>query len=193
MAMHPCDVCDESEFDCQSAVVMAEGDLASRYTGECAGCGTGREFLFRLPETVTLPGHELRFGGPEPSELLDAGEWLWAATNFAATPVHPAGPPADLAADAAGGFADAAGGFADAEPSTLSAEELAEARADLAGAVAAVDEVLKFLPDGADEPPESAFWSARGRQLRASQPDAFRRDRLEARRAAYRAALATLP
>lgn len=168
MAMHPCDVCGESDFECRSAVVMAEGDLASRYEGECDGCGTAREFVFRLPETVSLPGQRLRFGGPEPSELLDAGEWLWVAGNFAA--VEPLG---DLA--------------------ELTGEGLAVVRADLAGAVAAVDEVLKFLPAGAEEPPDEAFWSERGQRVRAEQPAELRRERLEARRAKYEEALAVLP
>jgi hypothetical protein len=167
MAMHPCDVCGESDFECRSAVVMAEGDLASRYEGECDGCGTSRQFVFRLPETVSLPGQRMRFGGPEPSELLDAGEWLWVAGNFAA--VEPLGDLADLAG-----------------------EELAVARADLAGAAAAVDEVLKFLPEGADEPPDEAFWSDRGRRVREEHPAEFGRARLEARRAKYEEALATL-
>jgi hypothetical protein len=168
MAMHPCQVCGESEFECRSGVVMAEGDLASRYEGACAGCGAARQFEFRLPDTVSLPARQLAFGGPEPSELLDAGEWLWVAGNFAA--VEPLG-----------------------DPAVLAGEELAAARADLAGAVAAVDEVLKFLPDGADEPAETAFWSERGQQVRAERPDDFHRDRLEARRDGYRAALAALP
>ncbi|MEH1130500.1 hypothetical protein [Micromonospora sp. CPCC 206061] len=168
MAMHPCDVCGESEFECRSAVIMAEGDLASRYEGECDGCGTAREFVFRLPETVSLPGQRLRFGGPEPSELLDAGEWLWVAGNFAA--IEPLG---DLA--------------------ELTVEDLAAARADLGGAVAAMDEVLKFLPAGAEEPPDEAFWSEHGKRVRAERPGDLRRERLEARRAKYEEALALLP
>lgn len=167
MVMHPCEVCGESDFECQSAVVMAEGDLASRYQGACDGCGTARQFMFRLPEQVSLPGNRTRFGGPEPSELLDAGEWLWVAGNFAA--VEPLG---DLAG--------------------LTAEELAVARADLAGAVAAVDEVLKFLPDGAEEPPDEAFWSERGKRVRAERPGDLRREHLRARRAKYEEALTVL-
>lgn len=174
MAMHPCEVCGESDFECQSAVVMAEGDLASRYQGPCDGCGTAREFVFRLPEAVSLPGNRMRFGGPEPSELLDAGEWLWVAGNFAA--VEPLG---DLAAE-------------DLAAEELTGEELAAARADLAGAVAAVDEVLKFLPDGAEEPPDEAFWSERGKRVRAESPADLRREHLEARRAKYEEALTVL-
>ncbi|MEE6258880.1 hypothetical protein [Plantactinospora sonchi] len=160
MAMRPCDVCGEAEFECRSAVIMAEGDLASRYDGPCAGCGTKREFVFRLPDTVPPPTAELRFGGPEPSELLDAGEWLWAAANFAHEPIGDLG------------------------------ELAAEREADLAGAAVAIDEVLKFVPDGAVGPPDAAFWTDRGRQMRAEYPDDFRRDRLEARRNQYRRVLA---
>ncbi|MCW6010086.1 hypothetical protein K1W54_36905 [Micromonospora sp. CPCC 205371] len=167
MAMHPCQVCGESEFECRSAVVMAGGDLASRYEGACAGCGAAREFEFRLPDAVSLPARRLAFGGPEPSELLDAGEWLWVAGNFAA--IEPLG---DLA--------------------ELTGEALAAARADLAGAIAAVDEVLKFLPAAAEEPPDEAFWSERGKRVRAERPAELRRERLAARRAKYEEALAVL-
>ncbi|MFE9647164.1 hypothetical protein ACFYO0_24235 [Streptomyces sp. NPDC006365] len=168
MAMHPCEVCGESDFDCQSSVVMAEGDLASQYEGSCFGCDSRRSFVFRLPAEVSLPSRVLQFGGPEPSELIDAGEWLWVSRNFAAV-----------------GLVD--------DPAALSVAELNEARADFEGAAAAVDEVLKFLPDGVDKVPDRAFWTDRGLRMRAQDPTAFRRDQLVALRDAYRATLAALP
>lgn len=168
MELRPCGVCGERECDYRSAVVVAEGDLASQYQGTCPGCGTEREFVFRLPPEVSLPGPELQFGGPEPSELLDAGEWLWVAGNFAAV-----------------GSLD--------DPAALTGEKLAEVRADLTAAAAAVDEVLKFLPADAAEPPDGAFWSELGRRVRQRDRAAFHRDRLVADRDRYRAALAALP
>jgi hypothetical protein len=167
MDINPCSVCGESEFNCQSAVVMAEGALASRYRGECAGCGLRREFVFRLPDQVPLPSTTIRFGGPEPSELLDAGEWLWAARNFADV-----GPLNDI--------------------QMLTDQERAQAQADLEAAVAALDEVLKFLPGEADEVPVSAFWSERGHLVLTEDPGQFERDRLFARRDRYRAMLTGL-
>ena len=59
---------------------MVDGVLCSRYTGSCRRCGRRREFTFRLPEEISLPvGPDVTFGGPEPSELLDPGEWLMVA------------------------------------------------------------------------------------------------------------------
>jgi hypothetical protein len=77
--LHPCDECGSVDTIWDSALVLAEGELANRYTGTCAGCGTGREFWFGLPEREVLPAGYPTFGGPEPSQLLDAGQWRWVA------------------------------------------------------------------------------------------------------------------
>ena len=150
MELHPC-ACGETSFGRQSAVVEAEGDLASYYSGPCARCGTAREFLFRLPAEIlpVVPG-EVRFGDDRPSELLDPGEWLRLADAYAGT------------------------------------SDSARAAADLATAAAAMDEVLKFVPPGADEVPETAFWSDRGAAVYAAEPGRFRAARLEAVRDTYR-------
>jgi hypothetical protein len=103
-----------------------------------------------LPAEIPLPlGRDVVFGGPEPSELLDPGEWLVVA---------------DLAANRAP----------------------AADQADFALAAAAIDEVLKFIPDGADEVPEAALRGGTGREAYAREPGRFRRRRLEAVAAAYR-------
>src|SRR5262249_52152813 len=66
--------CGETRFPRASAVVtLPGGELASRYTGACAGCGRPREFVFRLAEDAA-PGDGIRYGGDQPSELIDAGE-----------------------------------------------------------------------------------------------------------------------
>lgn len=164
MNLRPCR-CGEVVFDRQSAVVEAEGDLASHYSGPCARCGAQREFLFRLPEQILVPSaDDVRFGGNAPSELLDPGEWLWVADAYA--------------------------GRGSAEPGQLGEEERNTARQDLATAAAAMDEVLKFIPPGADAVPTHAFWSDRGRAVYASEPGRFRRARLEAVRDTYRQLLA---
>ncbi len=46
-------------------------------------------------------------------------------------------------------------------------------------AAAAVAEVLKFVPAGADVVPADRFWSTTGRQVYDRQPGRFRRDRLQ--------------
>jgi hypothetical protein len=161
MELHPCPRCGEGVFDSNSSVLTTPSGLASRYTGVCPGCGTEREFVFDLPEAILFPpAHGVRFGGDNPSRIVDAGEWLLVADlvlkGVAATP----------------------------DP-RASAAELAGAKRDVAMAVAALDEVLKFIPAGADTPPPAAFWTERGRQVQAAEPGRFRRVRLQAVREAY--------
>ncbi|TCB90683.1 hypothetical protein E0H26_26700 [Micromonospora zingiberis] len=154
--LHACS-CGSTRFPRHSAVVaLADGDLASRYTGACEGCGEEREFLFRLPPTPDGTGGGFRYGGDEPSQLLDPGEWL-------------------LVSDA----------YAGSVPTESGGEAGQQAQAALARAVAALDEVVKFIPAGADTVPAGAFLSDRGRQLHQREPGRFRRDRLAAVRAAY--------
>lgn len=63
-------------------------------------------------------------------------------------------------------------------------------RDDLDIARAAIEEVLKFVPEGAERVPDEVFRSARGRAVRDAEPGRFRRVRLEAVRGAYRDLLA---
>lgn len=53
-------------------------------------------------------------------------------------------------------------------------------RADLQFARAALEEVIKFLPAGAERVPDEAFTSERGRAIRDAEPGRFRRVRLAA-------------
>ncbi|MFB9322596.1 hypothetical protein [Cryptosporangium minutisporangium] len=167
MDMRPCPKCGKSDVHWDSALTSDEGAPARRYSGSCPGCQTPREFIFRLPERPLLPGpgDVVLFGGDEPSELLDAGEWLYVA---------------DVCAQAA------AGGPGREPGPVLSAE----ARESLIVAVAAMDEVLKFIPPEKDEVPRAGFWSDRGRTLRQTEPGRFRRRRLLTIRNTYRDALA---
>jgi hypothetical protein len=159
MELHPC-ACGEVRFDRQSAVVTIGDDLASRYAGACTRCGQQREFLFRLPERILVPEPgQVRFGDGRPSELIDPGEWLALADAYAST-----GP---------------------ADTGQLDPGAARRVRADLATAIAALDEVLKFVPPGADAVPAEAFWSERGRAVRATEPGRFRAARLHAVRDAY--------
>jgi len=167
MDIHPC-ACGEVRFDRHSSVVHLDGDLGSRYTGPCARCGKPREFTFRLPEQILMPsGDEVRFGGDRPSELIDAGEWLWIADAYAKV--------------------------APAQSTGLDSEHVRRAQLELSTAAAAMDEVLKFLPPGEDAVPASACWTARGLSLYDQEPGRFRAVRLRAVRDTYqdlRAALA---
>ena len=125
----------------------------NRYAGVCGECGERREYLFGLPDRPVLPKGYPTFGGEEPSELLDAGEWLWVADLTAGNvPTH----------------------------------DPAEAHRALATAAAAIEEILKFIPPGQDEPPADAFWSDRGHEMRAVKPGSFQLDRLMIVRDTYR-------
>lgn len=64
-------------------------------------------------------------------------------------------------------------------------------RRDLALAVAAMFEILKFMPAGAEQVPDEAFISTRGREVRDTEPGRFRRARLEAVLATYHQMLAS--
>jgi hypothetical protein len=165
MELHPC-ACGETDFGAVSAVARVADTWISRYEGRCAECGRERAFEFRQPDELALPDEGEWAPGTRPSELLDAGEWLIVADAYAST---------------------------ESDPQDLSPERRAQVRTDLLAAVAALDEVLKFLPGEADEAPASAFWSALGQAVRADEPGRFRRVRLEAARAVLRDALAALP
>ncbi|MFY1653053.1 hypothetical protein ACN27J_19445 [Solwaraspora sp. WMMB762] len=168
--LHPCG-CGETQFEPQVEVVaLADGDLVTRYQGSCAGCGTAREFLLRLPAEPVRPsaGAAFSYGGPEPSRLIDPGEWLAVADQYAALV------PADLAT----------AGPAGADPA-----QRRRATAALSRAIAALDEALKFIPADADEVPPDAITSEVGRRMRRREPGRFRRDRLTALRDTYTALL----
>lgn len=161
--MRPCD-CGEADANWSNALTHDDGWPARRYYATCPSCGRSREFVFRLPERPLLPPADTAvvFGGPERSELLDAGEWLWLADHCARASV-PVG-------------RDDAGNTQFDE----------EGRESLEVAVAAMDEVMKFIPADADQAPPDAFWSDAGRQVRDREPGRFRRDRLNIVRDTYR-------
>lgn len=64
-------------------------------------------------------------------------------------------------------------------------------RQDVAIAIAAVEEILKFGAASDEHIPEAAFTSERGRTVRAAEPGRFRRARLEAVLATYRSIVAS--
>jgi hypothetical protein len=166
MDLHPCG-CGEIRFPRSSSVLeTSDGDLASHYTGVCPRDGAPREFTFRLPPEILMPpaDESVRYGGPEPSELIDPGEWLNVADAYARSV------PAGAASPAPGAASPPAGAM-------------------LRRAIAAIDEVLKFIPGVADRVPEQAFVSDVGRAAYAKEPGRFRRPRLEAVRGAYVSAL----
>ncbi|WP_248961046.1 hypothetical protein [Sphaerisporangium perillae] len=151
--LHPCPECGSAETTWEHALVAVPEGLAARYAGTCSGCGAERSHLFGLPEREVGSGRFPTFGGPEPSQLLDAGEWLWVA---------------DLTAG------------------NVPASDPDAARQALAIAVAAVEEVVKFVPPGQEAVPAGAFWSELGRRVRDAEPGRFQVDRLLIVRDTYR-------
>ncbi|MFI7130810.1 hypothetical protein ACIBQ1_34325 [Nonomuraea sp. NPDC050153] len=149
--LHPC-ACGSAETQWDSGVVSIEGSLVKCYSGVCGSCEIERRVYFSLPRREMMPSGWPTFGGSEPSQLLDAGEWMWLA-DFTAGRVP---------------------------------EDPVNARRTLSMARAAVEEVLKFIPEGQDDVPADAFWSARGQEVRDAEPPRFRRDRLLVVRDTYR-------
>jgi len=140
----------------EDALVFIGGRAARSYFATCPACGLDRKFTFWAPGPRSVPSRPaggVVFGGPEPSELLDAAEWLWVA---------------DLTA------------------SRVPVNDQRAAWRALAIATAAMEEILKFIPAGAGEVPEGAFWSRRGRRVRAEEPGRFERERLLIVRDTYR-------
>ena len=151
MVLHPCERCGEADFPwSRHEIGPGEGGLVSVYEGDCPSCGQGRRFAFAVDEEPVPPP---AYGGPEPSQIIDPGEFYAMAERAAA--------------------------YARAVPDGH------EAAVD---ALAAIEEVLKFLPPGADAVPEDAFASAGGMAVYSAGPERFRRERLESLRDEYRRA-----
>lgn len=166
MELHPCE-CGEEVFDWSRHRLeqrTGEHPLFSVYEGSCGNCGVQRRFEFAVPVQPVQPAQPAvpgRYGGEEPSRIVDPGEFLWSSERAAA------GVPADPGELAA-----------DVDPDdAYDAVELA---------VAGVIEVLKFLPPGADSVPPEAFSSPLGRRMYDADPGRFGRDRLNSVLADYR-------
>lgn len=162
MDLHPCS-CGSARFTRDSSLIDVDGDLVSRYTGECAECGTPREFRFRLIEVPTIAQRGPQYFGDERSDLLDAGQWLFIADRYAAA--VPALPPDDP-------------------------DEVQAAARRIGIALEAMEQVLQFVdPDSQDIAP-AALQSAQAQDILNDQPGRFRPSRLAAVRESYRATTA---
>jgi len=159
MELRPC-VCGESEFDKTTASVIEDGTSVERYSGNCPNCGRARQFTFRMPEEPAPISFDMVYGwGDEPSSLLDPGEWLGVADVFAA---------------------NARAELDGLDPAKAEEERLTRIFYQLSAAIAATEEVAKFLPSGADRIPEDAFRSQPGRLRFELSPERFQRVHLEA-------------
>lgn len=181
MDLRPCGECGETDFDRESVLSSTpDGARVMTYRGPCSGCGTAREFVFRLSDRRSEAGGEARYGaGDEPSRLLDAGEWL-AVSDFLAATARAMLDGSLLEGDGSG--APDLAGFGD--------EELIAVHDLLSSAVAAAVESAKFLPAGADTVPEEAIWSDSGQLLLEVYPDRLTRANLVEEVAGRRRAVA---
>lgn len=160
MALHPCEQCGDGTFAPVVRMLREDGVLLTRYTGRCGTCRSLRDFRFRIDREWTDDGNgpptdrdELRFGSSGPSELIDAGQWLRAVDRILAD-----------------------------TPSTVlgvSEDEWRARRYLFTAAAESVAEVLKFIPPGADEVPDRAFWTEDGRAEHDRDPGRFHREPLE--------------
>jgi hypothetical protein len=158
----PCRVCGLTTLQQRgTSRGHAGGFLVRGIITRCANCGDDDEHTFRLP---LREDPDLFFGGPERSQLLDPGDWLLVAGE-----IHADVPEDDLQG--------------------LPADQLAHYRNLMQTVVAAVEEAMKFLDDGADAIAPDAFFGEEGRKLYNADPATFRRDRLAERLRGYQALL----
>ncbi|GAA2575295.1 hypothetical protein GCM10010435_58970 [Winogradskya consettensis] len=111
------------------------------YDGACPLCGRPRAEPFGLPLAAPAFGthFETFYGGPQPSTLIDAGEWLDLRARYASVvPPAPGSAPSVV---------------------TRYTERITQATAQ-------VTEYLKFIPGNGrwTTPPRSAYWTDAGRE-----------------------------
>ena len=160
--LHPCS-CGASLQPGRHRLESRTYGLVVVYNVSCQHCGTSRRFEFVMDEEIAPLGS---FGGSKPSRIIDASELL-AVADSAAQEV-----PADVS-----GLDDAA---------------RYRARLLMKRAVAAIEEVLKFIRPGEESVSSDALFSARGVAIFRNEPARFRRARLEAVHRAYQDAVAKL-
>lgn len=165
MELRPCD-CGEAELDARSTPSRDGDGWLQEYHGFCPNCGRERRFVFEMPDGVSSSPTGVRYGpDDQPSRLLDPAEWLAVS---------------DALSDNARLLLAGA---------SLTEEQVTTAYMLLASALAATEEVLKFVPADGDGVPSSAFWTQIGMELFAGAGDRFRADRLASDIAERRRAL----
>jgi hypothetical protein len=168
--LHPC-TCGEPREPGRHRLESRDSGLVAVYGARCQRCGTVRHFEFVMDDEIAPLGS---FGGSKPSQIIDAGEFL-AVADSAAQQVRTSAArevPADIS-----GLDDAA---------------RHRARLLMKRALAAIEEVLKFIRPGEESVSSDALFSARGATIFRNEPARFRKARLQAVRRAYQDAVAKL-
>jgi hypothetical protein len=156
LTLNPCP-CGGQDAHRDSGVRIEGETWIVRYTCVCEQCGRSRVAEFRQADEPVRPPAGSWSVGEEPSELVDAGEWLAVSDLYAGAPGSPEG---------------------------LDEAQRRQAREDLLSAAAAVREALKFFADD-DTLPREALWSERGLRLYDADPGRFDQERLESLRRTY--------
>jgi len=155
LSLQPCPRCGEIGRVVEGySFGEVEGVPVRWLTTRCPNCGEVAEHAFRFPREPAVPvdGHQ-RFGGDSPSHLLDPGQWLLLAEGMLADVPE--------------------------SPDELSAQRRRELREQIDVAVAAIEEALKFIREGADAVSPFAFWSEAGYGLFSDAPHLFERESME--------------
>jgi hypothetical protein len=159
------------DFDDYTDIVEGPGD---DWTLVFDGDYEGRHYHYEIAyqQSPDDDDEEIHYSyGPEPSTLVDAGYWLSFSVTGAAQVSVTLEQLGELSPD----------------PDTYEDLVLGLLRAD-----AMLVEVLKFIPPGADEVPDAAFWTDFGKLVRKRFPEQFRRGHIEADRAKHRSKLVEL-
>ncbi|MBE4735140.1 MULTISPECIES: hypothetical protein [Streptomyces] len=160
MDLHRCE-CGSGDFDRQHRLELRGDVLVAVYEGACRQCERTRRFEFRMAEEVPPPPPA--FGGPEPSQIIDPGEFEAVAGRLAeSTGIQLLNTPE---------------------------AEHHQFRDAIAYVVAAYEEMLKFLPPGENAIPAGAFTSEVGKARYRRDPGNYDRDILELNVRAARAVL----
>lgn len=160
--LHPCS-CGESLEPGRHRLESRERGLAAIYSARCRRCVAAHRFEFAMDDEIVPLG---KFGGSKPSQIIDAGEFL-AVADSAAKAV-----PTDV--------------------TRLDNEARHRARLLMYRAVAAIEEVLKFIGPDEEAVPREAITSTLGTALYGNEPSRFRRARLQAVLREYQNAAARL-
>ncbi len=161
--LRECRACGGGNRELTDELDVGDGEASTEYTAFCRDCGNIDAYRLRLPDADPQSGEAgVVFGGPEPSGIIDAGEWLALARRTSeGSPVEPAG---------------------------LTDRERADAALALHTAAAAVREVVKFIEPGRERLPLSAMWTDAGREEFDRGPWRFSRPRLAVIERSYREA-----
>ncbi|MFG2644539.1 hypothetical protein ACGFYP_26630 [Streptomyces sp. NPDC048370] len=151
MDLHHCPSCGSGDFDRRHRLEQQGDDFVAVYEGACGQCGTNRRFEFRMAEEVPPPPPA--FGGAQPSQIIDPGEFEEVAFRISES--------------------------AGIQLLNTPKSERYKLRDAVAYAVSAFEEMLKFLPPGEDAIPASAFTSEVGKARYRREPRNFGRRMLE--------------